>query len=303
MVCKNGISNLRGDVKACYNRSMIRNVILDYIGGLEDFTYLEAALSPYDAPQLVEGIVSLLRDPDQDVVWQACAFICDLILVAPKRGRWLAFRESFVASPIVPTLEDLLLANNHFIRDHAIYTLGKTYSTGSVPALHQVFRSLRDRDPISLPNLIFELKWLGFEVHMLWSLVDSMATSRQFTTRWAALAVLEKHAIGVEPDLGDVVEQCFERLCRDRHPLVKAEAGYRYQQWLLRQQSSTLAKADLRRQYKEIKSSEPAILFRDVEIQFNGYLGLHRLTDYSIADLEQFIAQMMGAEAGPHLNK
>lgn len=277
---------------------MIRNVILSYVGNLEDFTYLEAALSPYDTPQLFEGIVDLLQEPDHEVVWQACAFICDLTLVAPKRGRWLAFREAFGASPIVPTLETLLLSNNHFIRDHAIYTLGKTCSTGSIPALCRVFRSLRDHDPITLPDLIFELKCLGFEAHNLWSLINSMAMSRQFTTRWATLAVLANHAIGVEPDLGGLVEQCFERLCRDRHPLVQSEAQYRYQEWLIRQRSSTLTKAERWSQYKDLKCHKPAILFGDIKIRYRQHLHLHHLTNYSIADLEQFIAQITGAETG-----
>lgn len=275
---------------------MIQDAILRYIDHLEDFSYLEDALSPYDMPQLVDGIISLLHDPDQEVVWQACTFICDLMLIAPKRGRWLAFRDAYSTSPILPTLEVLLLADSHFIRDHAIYALGKTRSAASVPALLRAFQSLRERDPISLPNLIFELKWLGLEAHEVWSLVDGMTMSRQFTTRWAALAVLGKHAIGVEPDLGGVIEHCFERLCRDAHPLVRAEAEYRHQEWLLRQRSSTLTKAERRRLYKDLKRDAPAILFGDVAMRYSDYLSRHRLADYSVANLEQFIEHVICAE-------
>ncbi len=275
---------------------MIRDIVLSYVDHLMDFAYLGDALSQCDTPQLVDGIVGLLHDPDRNVVGQACLFICDLILIAPKRGLWLAFRDAYSTSPIVPTLEELVLAKNHFIRDHAIYTLGKTCSTASVPALYRAFQSLRDRDPLILPNLIFELKWLGFEAQELWSLVDGMTTSSRFTTRWAALAVLEKHASGADPDLSGAIEQCFERLCHDDHPLVRAEAEYRHQEWLVRQRSSTLVKAESRKRRRDLKRYKPAFLFWDIEMRYSHYLSLHRLIDYSIADLEQFIEQMIRVE-------
>ncbi|MBN1311467.1 MAG: hypothetical protein JXB30_08615 [Anaerolineae bacterium] len=280
----------------CYNASMIRDAILDYINHTEDLTYLADVFAHNDTTQLVDGIVDLLDNRDNDMVGQVCLFIRDLILVAPQHGLGLDFCDAFSTSAIVPALEKLVLADNHFTRKHAIYTLGKTCSIGSVPALQHAFEELRDRDPIILPGLVFELRWLGLDAQETLLLIEDMITSPQFATRWAALAIVESYSEAGDLDGGEFYGRCFERLRYDDHPLVQAEAEYRYQQWQLAQRPSSLTEIEHQQQKTDLKSHQPAILFWDVSIRHSNHLYAHHIADYSIADLEQFIADMTRAK-------
>jgi hypothetical protein len=277
---------------------MIQNAILNYIDHLEDTTYLASVLARSDSQSLIDGIVGLLHDPDHDLVGRACLFIRDLILVAPQHGIGLAFRDSFDASPIVSALEQLVLAPNHFIRQHTIYTLGKIGSTTSLPKLYLAFQMLCERDPILLPRLVGEILWL--EKPKNWRLIERMTASQQYTTRWAALSTLESfaHDIIEDTELVEVKRQCFAQLRGDSHQLVQNEAEYVYQHLVFEQRLSQLTKAERRQQRKELERHRAAVTFSDIEIRYNNQLYTHHIIDYSTADLEQFITDVARSNIG-----
>jgi hypothetical protein len=167
---------------------MIQEAILNYIDYLEDPAYFASLLGASETHDLIDALINLLRSGDHERVGSTCLFIRDLILIAPKHNLGIPFRDAYSASPLVPELERLVLADNHFIRRHAIYTLGKTGSTGSVPALHHAFHVLWESDPLLLPSLVTEI-W-GLEDRKSWSLIDTMITNRRYITRWAALGTV-----------------------------------------------------------------------------------------------------------------
>src|SRR5262245_31940788 len=112
-------------------RFMVQQAVLNYFDPIEDWAYLSATLAVAGVEELTAAILGLLRSPDPEIVWRTTLFIRDGMPHLPEA----AFSVAFFASPIVPALEGLVLAENWWIRCHAVYTLGKTNCSRSVPAL------------------------------------------------------------------------------------------------------------------------------------------------------------------------
>jgi hypothetical protein len=238
-------------------------------------------------------------------VEQTCRFIRDLVLIAPKHGIGSAFREAFRTSAIVPELERIVLAGGYFIRGSAIYTLGKTGCTGSLPTLGRAFHLLLEHDPLVLPELILEMGWLeGILVYEKSSalvdamtasescatrgrdgcpLIDAMTASAFYTTRWAAIHILGEW--GQSASLNQI-----ERLRSDEHVLVSKEAEYVYRRFLFEERSSRLSKPERKQQRKEVELYKPHASFFAMRLQFVRHLVTCHQAAYSIEDLDRFIA-------------
>jgi hypothetical protein len=126
--------------------AMIEVAIANYIGHLGNAAYMASVVAKTDDQGLVDVLVKLIGSDDHEQVGQACLFIQDLILVAPKHSVGLSFRDGFHTSALIAELERAVLVDNYFIRNQAIYTLAKTGSTRSIPAQYRAFDVLLERD-------------------------------------------------------------------------------------------------------------------------------------------------------------
>lgn len=276
---------------------MVQQAVLSYIDHIEDRAYLSATLDAASVEELTAAILGLLRSPDQEIVWWATLFIRDSILYVPEA----AFSAAFFASPIVPTLEGLVLAENWWIRCHAVYTLGKTNCARSVPALRRAFAAVRDRDPLLLPHLVGEILWL--EAEKSWTLIDRMLASREYTTRWGALSILTHRGHG-DATPADAVYQGklrrYAQLLHDPNPLIRAEADYHHRLLATEPLGRTSPKPARRRQRKLIERYRPSLTFDDVERLFRSHLQRRKLITYTVADLEDFIAATARSESSEY---
>jgi hypothetical protein len=285
---------------------MLQSAILHYDFGPEG---LATILSATDTQGLIDVMLDLLRSSDHKHVERTCRVIRDLVVKDPNHDLGAAFREAFHASAIVPELERLVLEGGYFIRKSAINTLGKTVCTDSLPALGRAFHLLLERDPLVLPDLHFEMRWLEGTLEYLKRsasvdaetagescatqdhddspLIDAMAASTLYSTRWAAIHILE--GLHKFASLRQI-----ERLRSDGHELVSKEAEYVYRRFLLLQRSSQLSKPERKKQYKEVKQYVPAASFFDMQLQFVRHLGTCHQADYSVEDLGRFIAERGG---------
>ena len=110
--------------------------------------------------RLIDELVDLLNTEDVDKVWITCRAIMDLIIVVRDDDQIADFQRAYHGSAIVTELERLAHEGRRGVRSNAIYTLGKTCCTGSVPTLIDVFRSSMQSDPLVLPQVLFEICWL-----------------------------------------------------------------------------------------------------------------------------------------------
>lgn len=164
---------------------MLETKIIKYLSHLGDSEYMaEVATSP----GAVETLVKMLKDDDSEIVSYAGLFIRDFVLSCSRNDICNAAWETQLEPVIIPELERLVFANNHFICKQVIYTLGKICSYHSVPVLLQGFYEYRERDPILLPRLVGELFWLGVENPF--DVLESMVASQYYTTRWAVIELL-----------------------------------------------------------------------------------------------------------------
>jgi hypothetical protein len=162
----------------------------------------------------------LLRSNDHEEVGLGCLFIRDVMLMAPRTQPITQFRDDYQTSILITELEHLVEDGNFFSRRHAIYTLGKTGATKSIPALIKALHFWRERDPLILPNLLSEIWWLQHPRD--WTLTFPLITSTRFLTRWAALEIASGRS-GF-PDFQSWRKLYFTLLSDDQNSLVRAEA-------------------------------------------------------------------------------
>lgn len=235
---------------------MLRDLALRYPDHLGDPAFLASLLA---RPGLADALTAMLRTGEPGEVAAACLLVRDLVLLAPRHGLGAEFRDALPASPVVPALEALLETDAWSARADAVYTLGKTGSTGSLPALRRVFGERLETDPLLLSRLAGEIGWLERGPDL--ALAERMAASPGFLTRWAALDMFASwHAAG-EADAPWL--RLRERLRAEAHPLVRAEAE---------------------------SGADADVTFSDVETWFGNHLHAAGRRDYTVEELERFVA-------------
>jgi len=269
---------------------MFETKIRKYINYLGDAEYMADVVT---SPGAVNSLIKLLQSNDREIINETCFFIRDLVVSGSNcdicRQSW----ESQLKSAIIPEIENLLFADHHFIRRDAVYTLGKICSYDSIPVMLNAFYQLRDRDPILLPWLIGELFWLG--INNPWDVIDSMAVSDRYTTRWAVVDVLGKFSCNSPNDEDDEdflrAHKLCDRLRRDAHRLVREEAEYNYQYLELqrRKHQENMSKAEYKQQRKKLKKFSTFLAFSNIGSPFRNYISERNLHTYTIEELENFI--------------
>jgi HEAT repeat protein len=268
---------------------MLENKIINYLSYLEDSDYMaEVATSP----GAVETLIKMLQDDDPDTVGYAGLFITDLVLSCSRNEVCKSAWETQLEPIIIPEVERLVFAENHFIRKQVIYTLGKICSYDSVPVLLQAFYEYRESDSILLPRLIGELFWLGVENPL--DILESMVESQYYTTRWAVIKLLGEfiyHSPSEEDATFSMKYNFSEKLRNDSHPLIKVEAEYEYQLLALnhRKLQENMSKSDYKKQRKDLKKLEPSLSFFGISLQFSHYMVANNLFTYTMQELETFI--------------
>jgi hypothetical protein len=206
---------------------MLENKIIKYLSHLGDSDYMAEVVT---SPGAVETLIKMLQDDEPDIVGYTGLFIRDFVLSCSRNDICKAAWETQLKPVIIPELERLVFAENHFIRKQVIYTLGKVCSYDSVAILLQAFYEYRESDPILLPRLIGELFWLGVENPL--DVLESTVTSQYYTTRWTVIELLGEfyYHSATEDDENFLMHYKFCELLRhDLHPIVQAEAEYKYQ--------------------------------------------------------------------------
>lgn len=273
---------------------MLKAKILQYLAHLQDIDYLAAIVISTPLPELCNTINTLLQSEDDETVGLTCLFITDLVLFGKRHCDCKEFVEKYPQSSIIETLEQLAFSTNHFTCKQAIYTLGKTCSYNSIDILNQAFAQLRDSDPLVLPRLIGEMGWLG--ANNFWELLDSMMSSKVYTTRWGVIDVLHEFN-GNTPQVQDELFQrkCIyvEKLRQDLNTYVRSEAEYEYQLLKFRSETYELARAERKKKRKDLERQyKPKLSFAYVSSAFANYLYAREVKQYSISELEEFIAAL-----------
>ncbi len=270
---------------------MITEKILQYLNHLQDNDFIAEVVTLKSLTELCDVINALLRSEDEEVISLTCLFIRDLIQFNRDHPSCKEFVKKYPQSSVVKTVEQLLFSTSHFVRRHAIYTLGKTCSYNSVEALNRAFVEFRDTDPLMLPWLIREMKWLGAE--NLWELIESMMGSSSFMTRWAVLEEIEYSYGDAQDKLCGRVCQYLERLRQDLNTYVRQEAEYKYRLLRLRSEIDNLPKADRKKRRRALEREyKPLMHFSGISIAFTYQLSTKGLEQYSVAELEAFVTDM-----------
>jgi hypothetical protein len=260
--------------------------ILDYDKHLSEGEYLDELAGSVAVNDLFAATVELLHSSDVETLSITLGFVQDLIIWSPGEEREAA-KAAYPESIVVKAIEALLWSAHHRIRKQAGYTLGKTCSYSSVPAMIEAFHQWRDRDPLMLPFFMGELAWLGAE--NFHDLVGEMISSACFTTRWAAVDCLSRFGGPRRQQ-----QQRWDYLRLDRHELVRQEAAYEYRVYLFRVRggkefhSAPSFEVTTERQVID-QQYEPAVTFTAIKGAFENHLSKNNLTDYTIGQLETFI--------------
>jgi len=272
--------------------------ILGYIDHLNNVSYLDSILADRPVSELLSLLARMLRSQEaQDVIW-TCLVIRDLINFGPQNSRGLAFRAQFSDSEAVQQVERLVLDGRFIVRSNAVYTLGKTCSTRSLPFLHHAFDARLLRDSLLLPSLAEEIWWL--EERPTWNLIERMVSHPHFAVRWAVFGMgLWVHGVPYEEPLRSIHARSFERLRRDPSELVRAEAEFHFQTWAFEQSKANLSREEKRQQSREVEHLRPQLSFESIRIMMSNRLHIQNIADYSVADLEAFISAQVAQSEAP----
>jgi hypothetical protein len=268
---------------------LLKGKILKYLQSL-DIYEVAAAINTDSFLEFCDIINELLKSTDTEIVSSTCLLIRDLVLYSNQYLKGGTLSQKYETSSVLKTVEQLLFSQNLWIRQAAVYTLGKTCSYGSIPALSKAFRTFRDSDPLLLPRLMGEMGWLGAE--NFWELLDSMMESQVFITRWAVVKLLPEFLEDAqsENELFSEKLRCLEKLRKDSNTLVQAEAEHQYQLLKFRSEMHHFSKPEHKKMRKELdRKYTPVLSFSYISNRFEYYLTKKGLTQYSLDNLEQFI--------------
>jgi hypothetical protein len=289
--------------------------ILNYNFGTDELDEVGEMTS---ADELFAVLNQLLGSSKEEEIIDALGFIRDFMImsVSPERK---VIRDRYPESSLVKTIENLLFAPNHSVRNGAIYTLGKTCSYSSVDIITEAFYHFRDVDPILLPKLLGELGWLQGETWEKCSL--SMLESPCYLTHWAAIPMLSRFIDLYNDTRYRFKAQQFDRLRHHENVLIRQEAEYEYhvqkelreefaqvkalrreQRQLVRQRKAVGNRMKRLHQQREklekhcwktrAQQYEPKIYFDTIAHSFGTYwMRPRQQVDYTIAELETFVTQ------------
>ena len=121
-----------------------------------------------------------------------------------------------------------------------------------------------------------------------------MVSSQVYATRWAVIEVLREfnsQDTRVEDELLQQKSRYVEQLRQDFTIHVRSEAEYEYQLLKFRSEGSELSRAARRKKRKDLERQyKPKLCFAYASSAFANYLYTREVKQYSISELEAFIA-------------
>ncbi len=242
-------------------RAQLEKEIIDHLV-LNDFKdCFNRLFSLADAHDVMGVLIELLRKTSY--VPSVCAFTRDLISLPSAKGEAKRFQAIYEGSKLSKELERLVLHGNYGERRDAIYTLGKTGHSKSLPQLKHAIAHWEVSDPLLLPPLVAEFQCLGGDA---FEIIEKLLESEQFLTRWAAVTLLD------QPKNKALRRKHLNRLKGDSSKWVSSEA-------------QRLGKIE---DIREVANSD-YVSFDDLIVWFGNYLHQTNRADYQVSELEEFI--------------
>lgn len=272
----------------------IQEKISNYLDHFEDAEYVDSILKSMELEAVFDAIVAMLRSGQGKHINDAHLFIRDVILLIHTKETEV-FKEEFYTSKIVEALNENVFANQHFVRSSAIYTIGKVWLKSSIDTLLRAFDHYLISDPVLLPELLFEIGWLGDRQN--WDRIERMVRSDSYLTRWAALhdysglsGFIRLPQTQEEIQHSERQKYYLEILKQDNHPLIRADAEYKLRAFDYHQMIFS-NKADQRKARKILDASAPVFDFDDISRDFFR-LRFPNDQEYTVSELEDFVAHL-----------
>jgi hypothetical protein len=263
-----------------------------YPAHLQDEAFVDAALQCHGAARLVDAAARLVHSLDPQQVADATLFVRDVSTGVFRPDLTQAFRACLPNSGLFEGLARCLDAPVFRLRADAVYTFGKLSCPENLGWLDRAFEARRDTDPLLMPPLLFEARWLSHDDGAHERRIRTLAASPQDFSRWAALAVIEgmglqAQAPWVDGLLADLAQDAFGPL-REEAAYRRADLGWRLRHSQLTPAERADQRAQLKSERKRVQALRPQQEFAGLPIRF---WFEHPQPDYSVADLDAFLAR------------
>jgi hypothetical protein len=268
----------------------VQENIAQYSDHLQDFAFIDSLLKSTERQVVYDTVADLLRSGQRGLTWTINMFVLDVMLLAPAEIAQ-PFREGFYTSKIVDALNDNVFARPHIVRCNAVYTIGKVGLKSSTDVLIKAFEYYLEKDPLLLPALLFELRWLGDEQQ--WNHIERMMRSTSYLTRWATLSsyLFANFSIPQNKDearYSELQQHYLERLKLDSDNRIRDEADYKVSEYRF-YQTAFHSKQDRRNARKALTSHIPSLTFDSIQLRFTNHLAQTDKNDYSLSELDAFV--------------
>lgn len=274
-------------------------VVLSYIDHLEEESYVREAVADHGVPDLIAAVVQAVDTLQCEDVTKAGLFVIDLCIGVLGTELAAEARSLLPSSGLFDGLARCLHAPTFSVRSHAVYTLGKLTFRENLALLERTFRERRDSDPLLMPDLLFEAFWLEPHDDSHWARTRNLAESPNCLSRWAALAVIEKH-FKSEPVA--TVDDILARSTRDSFLPIRAEAAYRQAECNRQIANRSLTKEQFRAERSRLKVERSHVEGLRPKLTFDHlgatFLNSHRHPDYTTADVLAFLDSCGSNDAG-----
>jgi hypothetical protein len=265
----------------------LANLISGYLDHLQDQAYVSGVVSRAPMAELGRTLASMLRSGERQAATDAALFAQDAVMF----GFSPAFARYFPRSPVLRALRENLSAADYFTRHQSIKTLGRVGPRSNARHLAAAFPWFLERDPLNLDDLLGELFWLARRARRE-PYLDAIVTAPLYLARWAILGHLLDHGTYAYPGWvngrpsGHVLGY-VERLARDPHPWVCAEATWRLSQLEASDALAAHATSGMD------TNSEPSPTFFTLWLQVGNYLWIFGRRDYDVQLVERIAAYVV----------
>lgn len=264
--------------------SDFQNSVLNYYKHLMNREYVEGVLTSAPMEEIYQQLADMLLSGERENIFEACLFVQDVRLtikgeVAEK------FSDAVYDSPIINAFEHLTLNSpSHWVRRRVIYALGKIGATRSLPVLIDTFYKFWETDPLLLPSLMGEIRWLRSDSSPI--LAMDAAHNWSYLTRWTAIDDIRRFCD--EPDSPEKI--CLDRLADDEMEVIRQEARYWIEEQRIHREVYTLPKKERKAFWKSLAKFEPRLSFDTATTRFHLYLSQQNSPeDYHVMELAKFV--------------
>jgi hypothetical protein len=243
-------------------------------------TPVDSIIGDHAMLEVLDEVMSLL-DAEPEAIMCALGFVRDA--ARNPHSRRNEFRECLVVSDIWDELRRLLCFQNFWVRKNAIYTIGKLAGRERACLLSDSFPYYLETDPINIPPLLKELRWLTGAWN--WSFVEQTAAASHYLQRWSLCSLLDDD--GSSPETFERYLDVLSALKTDPNSLVANEASLRVERIKLKL-GPKLPKPEWRLEVKRIARLEPRLTFERATMQF-----MREKADYAAAEFDVFVDQIV----------